>query len=195
MGGCCSSESDAHTEISTANVPPLAPHGRVTQVARKPPAESSRPQTQPVNTGAHTSSQGKNRNLNLSAGDSQTANSRSLPQDSVFLRKAELGLPVLILLSSGIGIEATMRVDMAASEIRLSRDDLKRCIPFAEVAGVLSSREELDRIKTEAQLDDCCSALLQKKDSTCFIFSFDTPADNQAFVAAALHIVAAAKNS
>lgn len=170
MGGCCSSESDAHTELATAALHPLPPHGRVHSRNKSPQSRSGGPSS--------TSRKNAN-NIAMSAA--------AIEQ---FMQRAAEGFEVLVLIASGHGIECTLKVDLDKEVVILSHEDLRKEIPFENVTKVLYLPEELKRIRTEARLDDHCSALFTALDASCVVFSFDSVEENQAFVAAAQRYIA-----
>eukprot|EP01054_Gregarina_sp_Poly1_P010274 Gregarina_sp_Poly_1__10273@NODE_71_length_16098_cov_96_674880_g61_i0_p5_GENE_NODE_71_length_16098_cov_96_674880_g61_i0NODE_71_length_16098_cov_96_674880_g61_i0_p5_ORF_typecomplete_len179_score32_03ISP3_C/PF18045_1/1e21ISP1_C/PF18161_1/2_7e16DUF2476/PF10630_9/4_2DUF2476/PF10630_9/50_NODE_71_length_16098_cov_96_674880_g61_i074087944 len=165
MGGCCSSESDAHTELATSSLQPLPPHGRVHSRTKSPQSRS----------GGNSKKAGLRSNgIEVSAA--------AIEQ---FMQRAAEGFEVLVLIASGLGIECTLRVDLDKETVLLTREDLRKEIPFGMVTRVLHQPEELKRIRTEAKLDEHCSALFTAADASCIVFSFDSVEENQAFVAAA----------
>eukprot|EP01053_Blabericola_migrator_P009917 Blabericola_migrator_1__9916@NODE_5481_length_752_cov_240_262774_g3543_i0_p1_GENE_NODE_5481_length_752_cov_240_262774_g3543_i0NODE_5481_length_752_cov_240_262774_g3543_i0_p1_ORF_typecomplete_len180_score29_68ISP3_C/PF18045_1/8_1e23ISP1_C/PF18161_1/9_8e18_NODE_5481_length_752_cov_240_262774_g3543_i033572 len=169
MGGCCSSESDAHTELATATLHPLPPHGRVHSRHKTPKEKGS---------GVETI---------LSAANGLSVSTAAIEQ---FMQRASDGFEVLVLIASGHGIECTLKVDLQKETVILSHEDLRKEIPFENVTKVLHTPDELKRIRTEARLDENCSALFTAQDASCVVFSFDTPEENLAFVAAAQQYIA-----
>eukprot|EP01055_Gregarina_sp_Pseudo9_P003173 Gregarina_sp_Pseudo_9__3172@NODE_335_length_3126_cov_16_342404_g315_i0_p2_GENE_NODE_335_length_3126_cov_16_342404_g315_i0NODE_335_length_3126_cov_16_342404_g315_i0_p2_ORF_typecomplete_len179_score44_99ISP3_C/PF18045_1/6_6e21ISP1_C/PF18161_1/3_9e16_NODE_335_length_3126_cov_16_342404_g315_i0221757 len=167
MGGCCSSESDAHTELATAALHPLPPHGRVHSRTKSP--------------------QSRRRGSGHGTSGAVGVSSAAIDQ---FMQRAAEGFEVLVLIASGHGIECLLRVDLQKEVVVLSHEELRKEIPFANVTKVLHLPEELKRVRTEARLDAHCSALFTALDASCVVFSFDTVEENQAFVAAAQRYIA-----
>eukprot|EP01056_Protomagalhaensia_sp_Gyna25_P002172 Protomagalhaensia_sp_Gyna_25__2171@NODE_217_length_4339_cov_94_141163_g169_i0_p5_GENE_NODE_217_length_4339_cov_94_141163_g169_i0NODE_217_length_4339_cov_94_141163_g169_i0_p5_ORF_typecomplete_len208_score40_58ISP3_C/PF18045_1/1_2e18ISP1_C/PF18161_1/2_2e11_NODE_217_length_4339_cov_94_141163_g169_i019612584 len=196
MGGCCSSESDAHTELATASLHPLPPHGRVHSRQKGGSSNSSRPQPLQQQEQQQQESSGVVRDPPISfAGVSPAAIEQ-------FMQRAAEGFEVLVLIASGHGIQCQLKVDLVKEEVVLSSrissskgfnessSSLRKEIPFEHVTKVLYAPEELKRIRTEARLDDHCSALFTAHDASCIVFSFDSLEENQAFVAAAQRYIA-----
>lgn len=203
MGGCCSSETDKHTELATASLQPY-PSCSVTPPSRRSAAGHVTPiggtgskvviSTPPTSPPSAVHNPASGTVVTTAAAPSKSASTvrKISAQDAVvkdFLKRAAKGLPVVVLLGSGHGIECTLRVDQSRQVIVLMKNDLKRETPFRDIGRVLSTPEELARIITDAKLDDHCSAIYTPQDSSCIVFAFDTLQENVSFVQTAHRLI------
>jgi len=170
MGGCCSSESaqEGQLELEVSNSGVVSPT-QVTQIGKLTSGNRK-----------HASSM-----CNPTAGQSD--------YNIAFVNKLAAGMPVLILLATGSGLECSIKLESEVpgrlnagatnSDLKLvlTRDRNKREIPFATITKILNTPEQLMRVETASNLDSNCCAVLMSS-GTCITLRWDSVLDCRAFV-------------
>ncbi|KAH0486121.1 MAG: uncharacterized protein KVP18_005212 [Porospora cf. gigantea A] len=83
-------------------------------------------------------------------------------EDKGFESRLNEGIKVLVIVSSGVAIEATLSYDEKEKALKLAHEANVRLAHLAGLSRPLHTPNELKRIGTEADLDDHCVGLLMK---------------------------------
>ncbi|KAL8430155.1 hypothetical protein Efla_001819 [Eimeria flavescens] len=98
--------------------------------------------------------------------------------------RLQSGMGITVLLQDGTQLSCTLHLNPADNSLSVSCEDKVRVIPLSDVKSLLSTRDQLKRVETRANLvdDENCVALHLLESGNCIPLRFEQAADKYVFV-------------